>query len=132
MLAKEYYIDIKNKLVNSVLGAIHPIEDLPKDIQKRLDKALFEINTLEATSFVDSVSEDEESADFLKKLERLYPELSGEEMKLCAYIRLNLSTKEIAQLKSITVPGVNKSRNRLRKKFDLDPSVDLIKFLRGI
>jgi DNA-binding CsgD family transcriptional regulator len=50
-------------------------------------------------------------------------------LKLCAYLRLNLSSKEIASLLNITVSGIDKARNRLRKKLNLEPNVDLYDFL---
>ena len=50
-------------------------------------------------------------------------------MKLCAYLRMNLSSKEIAQLLSISVRGVEISRYRLRKKLKLKQNEDLYQFL---
>jgi len=50
-------------------------------------------------------------------LKEKYPELKPHELKLCAYLRLNLSSKEIAHLMSISVRGVEISRYRLRKNF---------------
>lgn len=58
-----------------------------------------------------------------------YPQLTPNELKLCAYIRLNLSSKEIAQLMHITSKAVEVSRYRLRKKLSLDSSVNLYEFL---
>lgn len=57
--------------------------------------------------------------NYLKKLKEHCPELSGSELKLAAFLRLNLSTKEIAQLMNISVRGVETSRYRLRKKLGL-------------
>jgi DNA-binding NarL/FixJ family response regulator len=57
--------------------------------------------------------------NYLKKLKEHCPDLSGSELKLAAFLRLNLSTKEIAQLMNISVRGVETSRYRLRKKLGL-------------
>lgn len=57
--------------------------------------------------------------NYLKKLKEYCPELTTSELKLAAYLRLNLSTKEIAQLLNISVRGVETSRYRLRKKLGL-------------
>ena len=70
--------------------------------------------------------------DFSHLLQEKYPELSTEEVKLCTLLRLNMTTKEIARAKMITIAGVNKSRNRLRKKFQLKPDQDLNAFLLTI
>ncbi len=55
-------------------------------------------------------------SDFLKALQGSYRNLGNNELKLCAYLRMNLSSKEIAQLMNISVRGVEISRYRLRKK----------------
>jgi hypothetical protein len=68
-------------------------------------------------------------SNFLITLKEVFPELNAHEMKLCAYLRMNLSSKEIAQLMSISVRGVEISRYRLRKKLKLQPNEDLFGFL---
>lgn len=68
-------------------------------------------------------------SDFLNNLKKSYPELNANELKLCAYLRMNLSSKEIAQLFSISVRGVEISRYRLRKKLKLQTHQDLFEFL---
>jgi DNA-binding CsgD family transcriptional regulator len=67
--------------------------------------------------------------DFLNVLKERYPLLKPHELKLCAYLRMNLSTKEIAQLMSISVRGVEISRYRLRKKLGLPTETNLVEFL---
>lgn len=63
--------------------------------------------------------------DFLSAIKNEHPNLSPQEMKLSAYLRMNLSTKEIAQLLNISVRGVEIARYRLRKKLELDREVNL-------
>jgi len=67
--------------------------------------------------------------EFINKLKQTYPELNSNELKLCTYLRMNLSSKEIAQLFSISVRGVEISRYRLRKKLKLQTHQDLFEFL---
>ncbi len=67
--------------------------------------------------------------DFLKLLKSKYPLLKPHELKLCAYLRMNLSSKEIAPLMSISVRGVEISRYRLRKKMNLPTEVNLPQYL---
>lgn len=71
-------------------------------------------------------------SDFLLLLKNTYPNLNTHELKLCAYLRMNLSSKEMARLMSISVRGVEISRYRLRKKLDLAPKEDLFQFLLNI
>ena len=72
---------------------------------------------------------DEVHNDFLSTLKARFPQLSPTDLKLCAYLRLNLSSKEIAQLLNISLKGVEVSRYRLRKKLNLATEVNLHDFL---
>ncbi len=68
-------------------------------------------------------------SDFFKRLKERFPELTAKDQKMCAYLRMNLSTKEIAPLMNISVRGVEISRYRLRKKLDLDTNINLNEFM---
>lgn len=57
--------------------------------------------------------------NYLKKLKEACPDITQAELKLAAYLRLNLSSKEIAQLMNISIRGVETCRYRLRKKLGL-------------
>jgi ligand-binding sensor domain-containing protein/DNA-binding CsgD family transcriptional regulator len=70
--------------------------------------------------------------DFLKRLKEQYPGLSPRELKLCAYLRLNISTKEIALLMNISPRGVEISRYRLRAKLGLKRKDSLVDFILKI
>jgi len=67
--------------------------------------------------------------EFLKRLKQQHPDLSPRELKLCAYLRLNISSKEIASLMNISVRGVEISRYRLRKKLKLEHDQNLTDFI---
>jgi len=67
--------------------------------------------------------------DFLTILKNKYPTLKPHELRLCAYLRMNLSSKEIAPLMSISVRGVEISRYRLRKKLTLATEENLVQYL---
>ena len=66
---------------------------------------------------------------FLKKLKKLHPNLSPNDIKLCAYLRLNLSSKEIAPLLNISIRSVEIKRYRLRKKLGLVPEDNLANYI---
>ena len=70
--------------------------------------------------------------DFVVKLKEKHAGLSGNELKLCAYLRMNLSTKEMAQLMNISVRGVEISRYRLRKKLGIATEVSLFEYLMKV
>lgn len=71
---------------------------------------------------------DEINNDFLKKIKGLYPQLTSTDLKLCAYLQLNMSSKEIAQLMNISLRGVEISRYRLRKKLQLPTEKSFLEF----
>ncbi|MDZ4786047.1 MAG: hypothetical protein SGJ02_08220 [bacterium] len=75
---------------------------------------------------------DKVHADFLARLRDRYPQLTPRDHKLCAFLRMNLSSKEIAPLLYISVRDVEISRCGLRKKLDLDDEANLTDFLLGI
>ncbi|ULQ55224.1 hypothetical protein KJS94_11280 [Flavihumibacter rivuli] len=79
-----------------------------------------------------AASFDEINNDFLKKLKSKYPMLTNTDLKLCAYLQLNLSSKEIAQLMNISLRGVEISRYRLRKKLDIPTEQNLADFLKNM
>jgi DNA-binding CsgD family transcriptional regulator len=67
--------------------------------------------------------------DFLMLLKDRFPSLTNNELRLCAYLRMNLSTKEMAQLLNISVRGVEVSRYRLRKKLLIPSEANLSEYL---
>ncbi|RYY44098.1 MAG: transcriptional regulator, partial [Chitinophagaceae bacterium] len=72
---------------------------------------------------------DKVHSDFIIGLKDKHPTVTGNEVKLCAYLRMNLSTKEIAQLMNISVRGVEISRYRLRKKLLIPSEMNLFDYL---
>nr|HMQ61184.1 triple tyrosine motif-containing protein [Flavilitoribacter sp.] len=67
--------------------------------------------------------------EFFKKLRKEFPDLTPSELRLAAYLRMNLATKEIAPLLNISIRGVENKRYRLRKKLGLDQDANLTDFL---
>jgi len=75
---------------------------------------------------------DKVHSDFVVELKEKHPTITPNELKLSAYLRMNLSTKEIAQLMNISTRGVEISRYRLRKKLNLPTEMSLFDFLNEI
>ena len=67
--------------------------------------------------------------EFFDKIKVKHPELTSNDLRLCAYLRLNLSSKEIAPLLNISVKSVEIKRYRLRKKMDLPREVNLTDYI---
>lgn len=72
---------------------------------------------------------EEVHTNFYHVLKESYGELTPNELKLSALIKLNLSIKEMAAILGITTEGVKKARYRLRKKLNLDTEVNLVEFM---
>ncbi|MTB50016.1 triple tyrosine motif-containing protein [Lewinella sp. W8] len=70
--------------------------------------------------------------EFLSIMSSRYPDLTNYDLRLCAYLKTGLSTREIAGLMNVLPSSVNVSRSRLRKKLGLAPKEDLYKFLNGV
>ena len=115
----EFLSDIKNELnylkdTNEIRSIIKLID---KNITNNDDWKLFE----EAFNNADK--------DFLNKIKTRHVDLSPNDLKLCAYLRLNLSSKEIAPLLNISPKSVEVKRYRLRKKMQLDHHVNLTNYI---
>lgn len=68
--------------------------------------------------------------NFFTKLKETFPSLSENDLRFCAYIRIGMSTKEIAQILSVLPDTVITTRYRLRKKMELGQDSSLEDFLR--
>ena len=106
----------------------HPAEG---DI-KKIIKSISEDDNMDQEWENFTLHFDKVHSDFISALKEKHPGISNNEVKLCAYLRMNLSTKEIAQLMNISVRGVEVSRYRLRKKLELATEVSLFDYLINI
>lgn len=70
--------------------------------------------------------------NFIKKIKAIHSELTPNDLRVCAYLRLNLSSKEIAPLLNISPRSVEVKRYRLRKKMKLDHDENLTDYIINI
>ncbi|NGM63326.1 transcriptional regulator [Sphingobacterium sp. SGG-5] len=127
----------KNKLLSKIKKELLPIIDLaPENKQsheiKKVIKLLNNAEKGDADWKQFSIHFDSIHSDFLSKLKDKFPNLSANDLKICAYIKMNLSSKEIAQLMSITIRAVEVSRYRLRKKLNVSANTNLFDYLYNI
>lgn len=124
----------KNELLTNVHDELLELKD--KDGRKLSKEQLIKINKIiddargderDWNLFENSFNEAHEN--FFKRLKADYPELVPNDLKLCAYLRMNMSSKEIASLLNITTRGVEIRRYRLRKKLSLPAGKNLTEFL---
>ncbi|MBC8082585.1 MAG: hypothetical protein H7Z21_05180 [Hymenobacter sp.] len=67
--------------------------------------------------------------NFMQRLKEVYPQLTSRDLKLCAYLRMNLNSKEIASLLGLSVRGIEDLRYRVRKKMGLSTTTNLAEFI---
>lgn len=122
----EFLLELKEIILNQKeqMGTRYPdkyfnslIDKIDMNISSQDDWKLFETNFERAHE------------QFLTKLKTSFPDLTPGDLRLCAFLRMNLASKEIAPLLGISVRGVENHRYRLRKKFDLDNDENLTGFL---
>jgi FixJ family two-component response regulator len=106
------------------------IQKEPQQAKLRINevKRLLEsyINTSDKTF---EIQIDDLHQEFFKKLKEKFPSLSHNDLRLCAYLKIGLNSKEISDIMNIQPSSAFINRSRLRKKLNLNPEEDLIDFL---
>lgn len=120
----------KNEFLNTIKKELTELKDneMIKPVIKIIDKNL-NINS-DWELFQEAFNNADK--DFLKKVKEKHPSLTPNDLRLCAYLRLNLSSKEIAPLLNISHKSVEIKRYRLRKKMELGTKVNLIHHILDI
>jgi DNA-binding CsgD family transcriptional regulator len=124
----------KNKLLTTVKNSLKHLteESKSQEIATQLNRLIRSIDKdLEGVEDWSSFAEnfDQVHGKFITRLKEKFPELTPQEIKFSAYIRMNLNTKEIANLLGISVRGVEIGRYRVRKKLGLSRQDSLSDFL---
>ncbi|WP_330443359.1 helix-turn-helix and ligand-binding sensor domain-containing protein [Flavobacterium sp. C4GT6] len=111
--------------IQEVLESKAEGDDLKSKIRKIIKTSSLSKN--EWQSFEKNLFKSHE--EFVDKLSQLYPSLTPKDIKLSIYLKMNLSSKEIAPLMNISYRGVELHRYRLRKKLDIDKEESLYRFM---
>ncbi|MCC7466076.1 MAG: hypothetical protein IT261_07400 [Saprospiraceae bacterium] len=125
----------KSEILNAIHEALEQLKQSSSGNAKMEREIHHIIKMLEQDARTDADWEqfshhfDQVHSDFLKRLSEAHAHLSPNDYKLCAYLRLNLSSKEIAALMNISLRGVESSRYRLRKRLGLDTEENLTDYL---
>lgn len=117
--------------IKTELAHVMKVSDNPQAISelKKMMKSLGEDDNMDKEWENFTKHFDKVHSDFVVSLKETHPSITSNEIKLCAYLRMNLSTKEIAQLMNISVRGVEISRYRLRKKLGIGTETNLFDYL---
>ncbi|MDB5133195.1 MAG: hypothetical protein JWR02_2944 [Mucilaginibacter sp.] len=124
----------KNELLQKISDEISHLKDssgkpLSDEQLRRIQKVIDEGMSDERDWNIFESSFNEAHENFFKKLKSGHPDLVPNDLKLCAYLRMNMSSKEMASLLNISLRGVEIRRYRLRKKLNLEHDKNLVEFL---
>lgn len=143
-------MDTKTRELTSMAMAIDQKNLLWKNIQQKLKETLNSMPSIseqEAKSIFKIITQDTDSQhdwdtfklhfesvhpQFFTTLSQIAPNLTQLELRQCAYIKINLATKQVANLLNITPDSVKKSRMRIKKKLNLSAEDNLSKFIANL
>lgn len=144
-------LEFKNKELAANVMSLLKKNEMLADITERLSKLEKETNNQENRALIHKIAYDIENisqeniweefelrfknvhGEFYEKLLKSYPDLSPNEQRLCAFLRLNLTTKEISNISGQSQRAIEMARFRLRKKLGIEsPDINLVTFISKI
>lgn len=130
------FISQRNETYQLLASSLKKFDFLDRaDAEQKIKSLISEFESrLKINEDIDGFYSDVEQLhdDFFFRLKEKFPNLTDNDMRLAAQLRLNLSSKEISSLNNISVKSVEISRYRLRKKLELDPDDILTDYLRDV
>lgn len=137
MFTQTSFIIRKNELILKLKEIVDEICD--KNTQKGLIPLYQRINNLLANNLDTDddwkmflIKFEQKHHNFFRTLKKNYPLLTNNDLRLCACLKLNMDTKDIASLMNLSVRAVENNRYRLRKKLDLKPTQNLNEFFLDV
>lgn len=129
MAASKLKLDESTEFLNEIRTSLQyaGTVDLPKLLQK-IESRLTQLRHQD--DFEESINMLHD--DFFRKLKDIHPGLSHLELKMCAFLRMKYSTKEIAQRLNLSIRGAETGRYRLRKKLKLPEGENLLLYLESL
>lgn len=127
------FISQKNKIIGLIKKDINRLLKTEKSITKieiaRVLKTIDENIKFDNDWYRIKAHFEKIHPGFFDRLRKKYPQLTPNDHKLCALLRMNLNTKEISHILKITAPSTEISRIRLRKKLELPKGINLTQFI---
>lgn len=139
-------LDVANKTKELSISTHSLVKknELLGDLKSKLKKVNSKKDVDEIIEIIDSYLNDSDDweqfekafnnsdKEFFKKIKERHPDLTPNDLKICAYLRINLTSKEIAPLLNISIKSVEVKRYRLRKKLQLDKNTNLVTYILNI
>ncbi|RRO11917.1 helix-turn-helix and ligand-binding sensor domain-containing protein [Flavobacteriaceae bacterium 14752] len=121
----------KNEFLSKIKSDLNPVSSSHSKIKKVIKTIDNNLNDTDDWKFFEEAFNNADK-DFFKKLKDKHSSLTPNDLKLCAYLRLNLTSKEIAPLFNISTKSVEIKRYRLRKKMNLNRDESLTNYILGL
>ncbi|MEA3443162.1 MAG: hypothetical protein U9R19_00395, partial [Bacteroidota bacterium] len=125
----------KNQILNKLVNRIENIEqsgDYNAQSLRKLKELISGKQIIEEDWNVFKKQIEEVYHGFFEKLKKRCPSFTANDQRLCSYLLIDMSSKEIANLMNVTTAAIIKSRQRLRKKVNIETNDDFLVFLRQI
>ncbi|WP_115460563.1 tetratricopeptide repeat protein [Winogradskyella aurantiaca] len=135
LVSKLMYLLEKNEFITSISKQLIELKpDAKKDNKEVIQQIINEIRINSSQKLWDEfeLRFKEVHIDFYNRLNEAHPDLTPNEIKICAFLRLNMSSKEISAITHQSLKSINMARFRLRKKLDIDRDENLIAYLSGL
>lgn len=120
------------QLADNVISRLDEWSKDRRSVTPEADRALRQLKRqLLTTERLDNLRTDldQVNAAFYEKLMDRFPALTKLDLEFCAYARMGLTSKEMAMLRGVSPESAKRQRNRLRKRLQLDPAVELTRYL---
>lgn len=123
----------KNRILLNLSEKIVEIENNPNTSKAKLGEIRRMLKTyLDTEDHTFEIQMDELHQEFFKAMKKRFPNLSIYDLRLCAYLKIGLNSKEMSDILQVLPSSINVSRSRLRKKLGLQPQDDLYQFLNQL
>ncbi len=130
------YLLKKNELIGSITNRLLQLKSKSNEENKEpIQKIIFDLQSLTEKEVWEEFEYRFQNVheDFYKQLQQKFPDLSPTEIKLAAFLRLNMTTKDIASITGQSINSLETARYRLRKKLGItNQEVNLVTFLLNI
>lgn len=130
------YLLQKNELINSITSRLLKLkENLKEENKQPVQKIIVDLQSITEKEVWEEFEYRFQNVheEFYQNLKKKFPDLTPSEIKLAAFLRLNMNTKEIASITNQSVNSLETARYRLRKKLGItNQEVNLVNFLLDI
>lgn len=138
MKRKDIEMILANNQVQMQLNEniIHKLKNAQRkgELKKNINEIILELlqqNEINTRMKLIEQNMDVVNTSFFDNLTKVYPNMTRVDKELCSYIRMGLSSKEIAVIRNTTFNSVNVTKTRLRKKLNLDKDIKISTYLKS-